>query len=93
MEDDTVRMFEFLREGCMTEFKYKYCRRHKLFAQPACHTVVRAESPVCRTLELLNTLLIANPECDVFADGWRDIMRVCLVFCERKYARVSTIPC
>lgn len=48
-----------------------------------CRTVaVRAVSPVCRSLKALNALLTVNPECNVFADEWSDIMRVCLIFCE-----------
>lgn len=68
-------------------------RRHNLFAQLPCKTVARAESPVCRTLKMLNALLTAHPECDVFADEWNKIMRICLVFCEGKHARESSVPC
>ena len=72
---------------------HRQSRRHNLFALPLSRSVARAESPVYRTLRMLNALLNADPECNVFADEWKKIMRACLVFCERQYARVSTVTC
>lgn len=45
-----------------------------LFAVPGCRTVVHAEPPVPRSLAALNDLLDAKEECDVFLDGWKEIM-------------------
>lgn len=83
----------FCRLNVPGNYLGRRCQRHKLFARPPCHTVARAQSPICRTLEVLNALLMEYPECDVFVDGWREIIRVCLMFCESKYVRVSTVLC
>lgn len=62
---------------------YRSARKHKLFAEPFCRTKARASSPVPRCLAALNALLNANPEFDLFADGWANILSECLKFCER----------
>lgn len=63
---------------------YSRSRKHKLFFEPFCRTVARAQSPIPRTLSALNALLHASPDLDVFADGWRTVLSECLEFCEKK---------
>lgn len=63
--------------------KYLRSRRHKLFAVAACRTVARANSPIPRSHSNLNALLRANPDCDLFADGWMEVLSECLRFCEK----------
>jgi hypothetical protein len=46
-------------------------RRHRLFAAPACHTVARAQFPLCRMHYALNALLVTHPEFDVFVDNFK----------------------
>jgi hypothetical protein len=43
-------------------------RRHQLFSRPACRTETRAQSPLCRMHDALNTLLANYPNIDVFID-------------------------
>lgn len=57
-------------------------RRHRLLAVPSSRTVARANSPLPRTLTVINKLLAAYPDCDIFADEWKDLKLLCLRFCE-----------
>lgn len=63
--------------------RYLRARKHKLFDVPLCRTVAREYSPIPRVLTALNALLDANPECDLFADGWMKVLSECLRYCER----------
>lgn len=65
--------------------KFHRSRKHKLFAVPMCRTVARARSPVPRSLAALNALLDSSPNCDLFADGWKEILIECLWFCEKMH--------
>lgn len=61
---------------------YLRSRSHRLFAVPFSRTVSRANSPLPRTLTAINRLLLENSDCDIFANEWKEIMLVCLRFCE-----------
>jgi hypothetical protein len=50
-------------------------RRHRLFAAPACSTVARAQSPLCRMHHALNALLVTHPEFDVFVDNFKCFLK------------------
>lgn len=92
--DQMVIALKILRGGvdCMdlsdelckffTPNNYTRSRKHKLLLVPTCRTVSHAQSPVPRVLTYLNTLLDVNPECDLFADEWKELLSVCLKFCE-----------
>ncbi|CAD0195591.1 unnamed protein product [Chrysodeixis includens] len=55
-----------------TPDNYLRNRKHRLFAVPTCRTVSRARSPIPRSLSALNALLESRPNCDVFADEWKE---------------------
>lgn len=81
-----INSSELNSELCRLYTPNNYCRirRHNLFVVPYSRTIARAQSPLPRTLSALNSLLQTYPETDLFADGWREILLVCLRFCERE---------
>lgn len=54
----------------LKSFLYTYIY---LSTRSYCRAKISPESYVVRTLEVLNALLISNPEWDLFADGWNVI--------------------
>lgn len=64
--------------------------RHPLFSVPPRRTLAHAHSPIQHTLSEFNRLLTMTPECDLFADEWKDIMLKCLEYCEMKVCKVTS---
>lgn len=62
--------------------RHRPSRRHNLFSVPACRTVARAQSPLCRSLRHLNALLVTNPDIDFAFDKWQNILLALLTYCE-----------
>lgn len=56
--------------------------RHQLFSVPLGRTTAHSHSPIQHTLSHFNRLLTKMPECDMFADEWKDILSEFLEYCE-----------
>lgn len=70
----------FVPERCV---RWRAGRPRRLFAAPRVRTAARAQSPLCRILAQINALLTDKPECDVYGDGWQEILNNCIIFCEK----------
>lgn len=71
----------------------RYLRERPLavMASPASHTVHRAQAPAARARTLLNSVLAAAPQCDLFVSGEACLMTECKRMLEMN-ARTSTVP-
>ena len=91
-----INASDLLEKLCRLFVPENYCRvgtrrRHQLLAVERARTVARAQSPLCRMQSALNLFLDDNPDRDLFASRWRDLMKECLMFCEKMYECKSTI--
>ncbi|XP_061711718.1 keratin, type II cytoskeletal 1-like [Cydia pomonella] len=64
--------------------QYTRARRHPLLAERGARTRAHAQAPVARAHALLNSVLEAHPECDLFASAIGRLMTECKRVIERE---------